>query len=175
MKSKVDYVKNVDLTSLPIRIVNTPRPRYRFGQVMGVVIPGIIAFTLLYLTYKPVYGYPVLALAVWSLLFGEFQVRVLAPKAKITYTIDTAGVRCERPHSAGPDASWLEPMSHYAGIERSLDHRAKGVARPRPSYILELKHKSDQRRSVLLYMGVLDTFIDKLHEEAARTLGVAKL
>ena len=49
------------------------------------------------------------------------------------------------------------------------------MSRRQTNLKLELKHKSSEDCSILLDKGITDTHIDKIHEDAARTLGVAKL
>ncbi len=81
-KPQIDLVKNVDLSRLPILIVQGPGPRWRFGQVLGVVLSGLMGATLLGPARQPLVGYVLLGVAVWSLIVGEFQIRVLAPKRR---------------------------------------------------------------------------------------------
>lgn len=78
------HKKKVDLSALPFEIINDPTPRYRMGQIMGTVIGGVIGGILLFLADEPLFAIPLLALAGWSLVFGEIQVCVVAPKKKVT-------------------------------------------------------------------------------------------
>ena len=171
---QVDFIKNVDLSTLPLTIVNDPTPRYRMGQAMGVLIGVLIGSVLYFPANKPLIAIAPLFIVGWSLVFGEIQVHVFAPKRKVTYTIGSNKVVCMRPKSVGPQGSWSEPLENYVGIEQRQDfHGGGGVPGTTKYYVVKLKHKTDDERSVIINKVFNEETSLENHRIALNTFGLS--
>lgn len=171
----IRYPSGVD--TLPLTVIND---RAWFIRLVQLIMLPIIIFDLgLGLTIDlPAQVTTIMAgVPISIIIIGEAVFRVMGPRWRKVYTLDSSMVVCET-----ADGTWTEAIDHYQSVYWYTETRRSG--KNRNTYqVVELRHGSDHERNVRLVDTTRrgdvrrkwESFARAVHLPATKDLGGGKI